>query len=154
MLCSDKVDNQRHLACVSKFAIVSTNLAAWRKRAGGASQSQQCKYRDPTVTTWEKPCPNPSLPLLQVCASHLVQLNPAPPFLRLSAEQTPEALSSYNAEKTVDLKSSVTQLPVLPEDIALCDDIHNHSNIKIESTSSICLFCSHDIFICLLKFLF
>ncbi|KAA3682355.1 acetyl-CoA C-acetyltransferase [Paragonimus westermani] len=71
---SSKVANQRHLACVSKFAIVSNRLAKWRK----TTSSQRCRFRDPTTTTWEKPCSNVCLPLLPVCAVHLVQLNPAP----------------------------------------------------------------------------
>ncbi|VDP98827.1 unnamed protein product [Trichobilharzia regenti] len=47
---SVKTANQRHLACVSKFAIVSNRIAKWRK----PTASQQCRYRDPTTTTWEK----------------------------------------------------------------------------------------------------
>nr|CAH8848252.1 unnamed protein product [Trichobilharzia regenti] len=71
---SVKTANQRHLACVSKFAIVSNRIAKWRK----PTASQQCRYRDPTTTTWEKRCTNRCIPLLPVCSHHLVQMRPAP----------------------------------------------------------------------------
>ncbi|THD20163.1 Acetyl coenzyme A C acetyltransferase [Fasciola hepatica] len=79
---SVKVANQRHQSCLSRFAIVSNRLAKWRK----PSSTPRCLYRDPTTTTWENNCMNHCLPLLPVCAQHLVLLNPAPQLPTLNAD--------------------------------------------------------------------
>ncbi|CAH8483590.1 unnamed protein product [Dicrocoelium dendriticum] len=97
---SVRTANQRHLTCVSKFAIVSNNLAKWRK----SCSDQRCRFRDPTTTTWEKPCGNLCLPLLPVCAYHLVQLNPAP---TLHGECLQNDAHNYSCSTTVERMSNV-----------------------------------------------
>ncbi|BHF63847.1 Acetyl-CoA acetyltransferase, cytosolic [Sparganum proliferum] len=72
---SSKIENQRRVAALSKFAVISARLAPWKKPGVG----RQCKYRDPTTTTWEHRCTRPCLPALSFCAAHLVQSQPPPP---------------------------------------------------------------------------
>ncbi|VDM20438.1 unnamed protein product [Hydatigera taeniaeformis] len=75
---SSRVENAKRAAAVSKFAIMSTQLAPWQRSGGG---QQSCKYRDPTTTTWEHRCNRPCVPLLPYCAVHLVlsEDTPSPP---------------------------------------------------------------------------
>ncbi|KAG5446826.1 hypothetical protein CSKR_113401 [Clonorchis sinensis] len=97
---SVKVANQRHLACVSKFAIVSSRLAKWRK----PTASQRCQYRDPTTTTWEKPCGNLCIPLLPVCAAHVVQLKPAPSLESLTDRPVDVVNGCYQSDPNSETK--------------------------------------------------
>ncbi|CAL8070015.1 unnamed protein product [Calicophoron daubneyi] len=103
-----KVENQRHLSCVSKFAVVSSRLAKWRKPAA----SQQCRYRDPTTTTWEKPCSNLCLPLLAVCAHHLVLLKPAPQTQPESALKSSLSGAANGYDRNCVKTSSGSCMPV------------------------------------------
>ncbi|CAI2728707.1 unnamed protein product [Schistosoma spindalis] len=91
---SVKTANQRHLACVSKFAIVSNRIAKWRRPP---SASQQCRFRDPTTTTWEKHCTNACVPLLPVCSYHLVQMRPAPDYDKNSSNEQKLSIDESNS---------------------------------------------------------
>ncbi|KAL3320653.1 Golgin subfamily A member 7 [Cichlidogyrus casuarinus] len=111
-----KVSNLRYNAYMSKFAIMCSQVAPWRRTANthssigsmphnssssslpglssqpGAVSSnlnsslnlqstqsslvgpRQCKYRDPTTTTWEKHCTKMAIPLMNYCRHHIVLL--------------------------------------------------------------------------------
>ncbi|KAL7064577.1 hypothetical protein AAHC03_04676 [Spirometra sp. Aus1] len=84
---SSKIENQRRVAALSKFAIISARLAPWKKPGVG----RQCKYRDPTTTTWEHRCTRPCLPALSFCAAHLVQSQPPLPTSTSVESGCPEA---------------------------------------------------------------
>ncbi|VDN19762.1 unnamed protein product [Dibothriocephalus latus] len=108
---SSKIENQRRVAALSKFAIISARLAPWKKTGVGT----QCKYRDPTTTTWEHRCTRPCLPTLSFCAAHLVQSRPPPLPASTSAESGPpesgpDVVSNSTFAKTADVQSPPQQV--------------------------------------------
>nr|AAP06445.1 hypothetical protein [Schistosoma japonicum] len=117
---SVKTANQRHLACVSKFAIVSNRISKWCK----PTASQQCRFRDPTTTTWEKRCTNLCVPLLPVCSHHLVQMRPAPDYVKISSNEL-----TYN-ECSLDVFAKSEKSVIEP-------NVNVHSAVDVKLTSSI-----------------
>ncbi|KAL5109670.1 Acetyl-CoA acetyltransferase cytosolic [Taenia crassiceps] len=111
---SSRVENAKRAAAVSKFAIMSTQLAPWQRSGGG---QQSCKYRDPTTTTWEHRCSRPCVPLLPYCAAHLVLSEDTPP---------PPHPSSVAASSTA------TTIP--PRDVEVGGDREGPSTLMSVST--------------------
>ncbi|CAH8848301.1 unnamed protein product [Trichobilharzia szidati] len=124
---SVKTANQRHLACVSKFAIVSNRIAKWRK----STASQQCRFRDPTTTTWEKRCTNRCIPLLPVCSHHLVQMRPAPYYDDLNSSVACENSNGQaNSEDNILNTTSKSDEPITD---FVADTTSNTADIELTS---------------------
>ncbi|CAH8504301.1 unnamed protein product [Schistosoma turkestanicum] len=124
---SVKTANQRHLACVSKFAIVSNRIAKWCRPP---TANQQCRFRDPTTTTWEKHCTNSCVPLLPVCSYHLVQIRPAPDYIMNSSSNkqqiSSDELNSTNYDEQVNVKSEMSTIE--------CDVNNNNNTVDVKSS--------------------
>lgn len=78
-----------------------------------SASSQKCKYRDPTISTWEYKCAKPPIPLLPYCAEHLVLFEEAQP--QMTANTAPAAMGSSPSKETdadAEGSSSLTTSPV------------------------------------------